>query len=149
MHDNSLLIANRDKVNLLKNLKKFISNQNKTFFEKSSITYRPWGYFTTIDEGYGFKVKKIHVFSKSSLSLQSHEHRAEHWIVIKGKAKIIKGNKTLILKKNESTFIEFNEKHRLINEEDEILEIIEIQSGNYLGEDDIKRYEDNYGRKNK
>jgi mannose-1-phosphate guanylyltransferase/mannose-6-phosphate isomerase len=145
-NDNNLLIANKDKINLLKDFKKYISNKNKSIFNKSSISYRPWGYFRIIDEGYGFKVKKIHVFPKSSLSLQSHEHRTEHWIVINGEAKIIKGNKILILKKNESTFIHFNQIHRLINEKDDILEIIEIQSGDYLGEDDIKRYEDNYGR---
>ncbi|MDB4020966.1 mannose-1-phosphate guanylyltransferase/mannose-6-phosphate isomerase [Litorivicinus sp.] len=107
---------------------------------------RPWGNFETIEEGPGFKVKRIAVDSHSSISLQLHNHRSEHWVVIRGTASIINGLQKLTIKTNESTFIPVGVKHRLSNDTDEPLEIIEIQSGDYLGEDDIIRFEDQYGR---
>ncbi len=108
--------------------------------------YRPWGWFDTIDVGEQFKVKRIQVNPMGTLSLQKHTHRAEHWVVVKGVAEIVCGEKTITLKENESTFIPQGEKHRLSNPSNQILEIIEVQSGIYLGEDDIVRFEDNYGR---
>jgi mannose-1-phosphate guanylyltransferase/mannose-6-phosphate isomerase len=107
---------------------------------------RPWGWYDTIDQGEHFKVKRIQVNPGASLSLQSHQHRAEHWIVVKGTAEITIDEKIFCLKDNESTFIPAKVKHRLKNPSTESLEIIEVQSGSYLGEDDIIRYEDIYGR---
>jgi mannose-1-phosphate guanylyltransferase len=108
--------------------------------------YRPWGYFDSIDSGEGFKVKRIFVNPASKLSLQKHQYRSEHWVVVKGNAKITCGKKKFKLKENQSTFIPKGTVHRLENEENTILEIIEIQTGEYLGEDDIIRIEDDYQR---
>jgi len=109
---------------------------------------RPWGWYDTLEEGPRFKVKRIQVNSGASLSLQKHSARAEHWVVIKGEAEIICEDKTMRLKENESTYIAVGQMHRLSNPGKEVLEIIEIQSGDYLGEDDIERFEDHYGRAN-
>lgn len=108
--------------------------------------HRPWGWYDSIDEGGRFKVKRIQVKPKASLSLQKHHHRAEHWIVVKGTAEITNGDKILTLTENQSTYIALGEVHRLANPGSIPLEIIEVQSGSYLGEDDIVRFEDTYGR---
>jgi mannose-1-phosphate guanylyltransferase len=108
---------------------------------------RPWGSFFVIENGNGFKIKRIEVDPKQSLSLQSHQYRSEHWVVVSGKAKVINGTEELILDRGESTFIPIGAKHRLTNiSQNEMLVIIEVQIGSYLGEDDIKRYEDIYNR---
>ena len=109
--------------------------------------HRPWGWYDCIDEAERFKVKRIMVKPKASLSLQMHHHRAEHWIVVKGTAEITHGDRTVILTENQSTYIPLGEVHRLANPGTIALEIIEVQSGSYLGEDDIVRIEDSYGRK--
>jgi mannose-1-phosphate guanylyltransferase/mannose-6-phosphate isomerase len=108
--------------------------------------HRPWGWYDSIDEGGRFKVKRILVKPKASLSLQKHHHRAEHWIVVKGTAEITNGDKVLTLTENQSTYIPLGAVHRLVNPGSIPLEIIEVQSGSYLGEDDIVRFEDTYGR---
>jgi mannose-1-phosphate guanylyltransferase/mannose-6-phosphate isomerase len=108
--------------------------------------HRPWGWYDSIDEGPRFKVKRIQVKPKASLSLQMHHHRAEHWIVVKGTAEVTCGEKTILLTENQSTYIPLGETHRLTNPGTIPLEIIEVQSGSYLGEDDITRFEDTYGR---
>ena len=109
--------------------------------------HRPWGWYDSIDEGGRFKVKRIQVKPGASLSLQKHHHRAEHWIVVKGTAEITNGERVLLLTENQSTYIPpLGEVHRLANPGSIPLEIIEVQSGGYLGEDDIVRFEDNYGR---
>ena len=108
--------------------------------------HRPWGWYDSIDEGGRFKVKRIQVNPGASLSLQKHHHRAEHWIVVKGTAEITNGEKVLLLTENQSTYIPLGEVHRLANPGTIPLEIIEVQSGSYLGEDDIVRFEDHYGR---
>lgn len=107
---------------------------------------RPWGWYDSVEEGEGFKVKRIMVKPGASLSLQQHAHRAEHWIVVKGQAQITNGEQTITLKENESTYIPKGQKHRLANTTALPLEIIEVQSGSYLGEDDIIRFDDQYGR---
>jgi mannose-1-phosphate guanylyltransferase/mannose-6-phosphate isomerase len=107
---------------------------------------RPWGYFDSIEKGERFQVKKITVKSGGRLSLQRHKKRAEHWVVVKGKALVTRGTETFELGENESTFIPIGVKHRLENPFLEPVEIIEVQSGSYLGEDDIERFEDMYGR---
>jgi mannose-1-phosphate guanylyltransferase/mannose-6-phosphate isomerase len=108
--------------------------------------HRPWGWYDSIDVGGRFKVKRIQVKPKASLSLQKHHRRAEHWIVVSGIAEITNGDKVLTLTENQSTYIPLGEVHRLANPGSIPLEIIEVQSGSYLGEDDIVRFEDNYGR---
>jgi mannose-1-phosphate guanylyltransferase/mannose-6-phosphate isomerase len=110
--------------------------------------HRPWGWYDSIDEGGRFKVKRIQVKPKASLSLQKHHHRAEHWIVVTGTAEITNGDKVLTLTENQSTYVPLGAVHRLVNPGTIPLEIIEVQSGSYLGEDDIVRFEDTYGRTN-
>jgi len=107
---------------------------------------RPWGWYDSVDEGERFKVKRIQVKPGASLSLQMHHHRAEHWIVVKGTAEITNGDQVITLTENQSTYIPQGQTHRLVNRGTEPLEIIEVQSGSYLGEDDIVRFEDKYGR---
>jgi len=107
---------------------------------------RPWGWYDSVDEGERFKVKRIQVKPGASLSLQMHHHRAEHWIVVKGTAEITNGDQVILLTENQSTYIPQGQTHRLANPGTEPLEIIEVQSGSYLGEDDIVRFEDTYGR---
>lgn len=108
--------------------------------------HRPWGWYDIIDEGGRFKVKRIQVKAGASLSLQKHHHRAEHWIVVAGTAEITNGDTVLTLTENQSTYIPLGEVHRLANSGSIPLEIIEVQSGSYLGEDDIVRFEDTCGR---
>jgi len=108
---------------------------------------RPWGWYDSVDNGPRHQVKRISVKPGASLSLQMHHHRAEHWVVVKGTAEVTIGDKVLIVGENQSTFIPLGQKHRLANPGKAALEIIEVQSGDYLGEDDIVRFEDNYGRK--
>lgn len=108
--------------------------------------YRPWGSFECLDDAEGFKVKRLTVKPGASLSLQMHHHRAEHWVVVKGKAKVTCDDRQYFLEPNESTFIPVGSKHRLENPGDVDLELIEVQTGDYLEEDDIVRFEDKYGR---
>lgn len=108
---------------------------------------RPWGWYDSVDEGERFKVKRIQVKPGASLSLQMHHHRAEHWIVVKGVAEVTNGDQVITLHENQSTYIPKGQTHRLANPGTEPLEIIEVQSGDYLGEDDIVRFEDTYGRR--
>lgn len=131
------------------NVKKIVTALNQQRRDEYAVhrkVYRPWGWYDSIDEGPRFKVKRILVKPKASLSLQKHHHRAEHWIVVKGTAEITCGNSCMLLSENQSTYIPLGEVHRLTNPGTIPLEIIEVQSGSYLGEDDIVRFEDNYGR---
>ena len=107
---------------------------------------RPWGTYTVLEEGAGFKMKRIEVRPGARLSLQMHHHRSEHWIVVQGEATVVNGDQTLIVKQNESTYIPAGHQHRLENKTKNDLILIEVQCGGYLGEDDIVRFEDNYGR---
>ena len=107
---------------------------------------RPWGSFTVLDEGEGFKVKRISVNPGHKLSLQYHHHRSEHWTVVQGEASVTLGEDLKQLKINESIYIPLKEKHALANEGEELMQLIEVQVGDYLGEDDIVRLEDRYGR---
>ncbi len=108
--------------------------------------YRPWGSYEGIDNGARFQVKRLSVKPGASLSLQMHHHRAEHWVVVKGTARVTCGEETFNLHENESTYIPIGATHRLENPGNIPLEVIEIQSGSYLGEDDIVRFEDVYDR---
>ena len=107
---------------------------------------RPWGSFTILDEGIGYKVKRISVKPGEKLSLQYHHHRSEHWTVVQGEASVTIGYVTKPVKINESVYIPLKEKHALANEGQELMQLIEVQLGDYLGEDDIVRLEARYGR---
>lgn len=128
---------------IVENLKR---NQREEYATHRKVN-RPWGWYDSIETGNGFKIKRIMVKPGAKISLQSHEHRAEHWVVIKGVAEVVNGNNTIELKKNQSTYIPKKTIHRLSNICQENLEIIEIQTGEKLIEEDIIRYEDDYGRK--
>jgi mannose-1-phosphate guanylyltransferase len=108
--------------------------------------HRPWGTYTVLEEGPGFKIKRIEVKPGASLSLQVHRHRSEHWIVVSGTAKVVNGEREFSVHTNESTFIPAGNRHRLENPTTAELVMIEVQSGDYLGEDDIVRFDDMYGR---
>ncbi|MBS1157505.1 MAG: mannose-phosphate guanylyltransferase, partial [Proteobacteria bacterium] len=108
--------------------------------------FRPWGSYEGVDAGDRFQVKRIVVNPGATLSLQMHHHRAEHWIVVKGTAKVVNGEKEILLTENQSTYIPLGTVHRLENPGKVPLELIEVQSGSYLGEDDIVRFADQYGR---
>lgn len=125
----------------------YLKDNGRKEIDHNIIVYRPWGkYEVLIDNAKNHKVKKITVFPGASLSLQSHEYRSEHWVVVKGTAEAVNGENTLTLHENESTYIPAGARHRLANSGKGDLEIIEVQTGEYLGEDDIARYEDDYGR---
>ncbi len=124
-----------------------LQRQGRSEGELHRKVHRPWGWYLEVDEGERFKVKRIMVNPGASLSLQMHHHRAEHWVVVKGTATITNGDQTLTLTENQSTYIPLGQQHRLRNPGVLPLEIIEVQSGGYLGEDDIVRFEDHYGRK--
>ena len=143
----AVMVAERSNSQLVKKIVRQLSDQAREEHLLHRKVTRPWGWFDTIDVGEKFKVKRIKVNPGASLSLQRHAKRAEHWVVVKGIAEIICGDKIITLKENESTFIPLGEKHRLSNPIKEPLEIIEVQSGSYLGEDDIVRLDDGYGRK--
>lgn len=142
----AILIANKNSSQNIKDLFNDIKKLNPDYCNNSYKTLRPWGSFEIINIGPQYKVKKIIVNPFSALSLQMHLHRAEHWVVVKGKAHVSCEDHKFTLHENESTFIPLGKKHRLENKESEILEIIEIQSGKYLEEDDIVRFNDKYGR---
>jgi len=142
----TVLISKRDKSQNIKNIVNQLKLENRYELESSTKVYRPWGSFNTLEAGKNYKVKRISVNPQSKLSLQKHSRRAEHWVVIKGTAEIICGDVKSVLKENQSTYIPMNTFHRLSNTTDNILEIIEVQSGDYLGEDDIVRVSDDYGR---
>ena len=142
----AVLVADKDRS---QDVKHIITQLQKTQREEHALhrkVHRPWGWYDSIDEGGRFKVKRIQVKPKASLSLQKHHHRAEHWIVLKVTAEITNGDKVLTLIENQSTYIPLGEVHRLANPSTIPLEINEVQSSSYLGEDDIVRFEDTYGR---
>lgn len=142
----SVLVINKNQSQAIKPIVEEMARKKRYEHKSHRKVTRPWGWFDTLDYGDRFKVKRIQVNPGASLSLQSHKNRAEHWVVVKGIANIICGDKTLMLQENESTYIPLGMKHKLSNPGKDILEIIEVQSGVYLGEDDIERFEDNYGR---
>ena len=143
----AVLVASRDRVQDVKGIVQQLKQQQRSEALLHRRVNRPWGAYEGIDVGERFQVKHITVTPGASLSLQKHHHRAEHWIVVKGTAKVTRGTETLLLTENQSTYIPLGELHRLENPGQIPLEMIEVQSGSYLGEDDIVRYEDIYGRK--
>jgi mannose-1-phosphate guanylyltransferase/mannose-6-phosphate isomerase len=142
----AVLVASKSRSQDVKHIVSQLTAQKREEHTLHRKVHRPWGWYDSIDEGGRFKVKRIQVKPKASLSLQKHHHRAEHWIVVTGTAEITNGDKVLTLTENQSTYIPLGAVHRLVNPGTIPLEIIEVQSGSYLGEDDIVRFEDTYGR---
>lgn len=142
----AVLVANRDKVQDVKRIVTMLKAQGRTEATLHRRVYRPWGSYESLVISDGFQVKRIVVNPGQQLSLQMHHHRAEHWIVVKGTAEVTCEDKVFMLAEDESTYIPLGHKHRLANPGQISLELIEVQSGSYLGEDDIVRFEDVYGR---
>jgi len=142
----ALLIAHKDHAQDVKHIVKRLKSDGHAAHLLHQTVHRPWGTYTTLEDGERFKIKRIVVKPKASLSLQMHHHRSEHWIVVSGMAVVVNDDQQLMLNTNESTFIRAGHKHRLQNPGVIDLVLIEVQSGDYLGEDDIVRFEDNYGR---
>jgi mannose-1-phosphate guanylyltransferase/mannose-6-phosphate isomerase len=143
----AVLVADRKNSQDVKSIVSQLEEQKREEKNLHRKVARPWGWYDSVDEGERFKVKRIQVKPGASLSLQMHHHRAEHWIVVKGTAEITNGDHVILLTENQSTYIPQGQTHRLSNPGKTPLEIIEVQSGSYLGEDDIVRFEDTYGRK--
>ena len=144
--DDAVLVAHKDRVQEVKQVVAQLKESQRSQAVLHRKVYRPWGAYDSIDTGERFQVKRITVKPGGVLSLQMHHHRAEHWIVVSGTARVTRGEETLLLSENQSTYIPLGVTHRLENPGMVPLELIEVQSGSYLGEDDIVRFEDMYGR---
>ena len=144
--DDAVLVAHKDRVQEVKQVVAQLKQSQRSQAVLHRKVYRPWGAYDSIDTGERFQVKRITVKPGGVLSLQMHHHRAEHWIVVSGTARVTRGEETLLLSENQSTYIPLGVTHRLENPGMVPLELIEVQSGSYLGEDDIVRFEDMYGR---
>jgi len=142
----AVLVAHKSDLQQIKQVVERLKREKRPEADAHRKIYRPWGYYDSIDTGTRFQVKRIMVNPGAAISLQMHHHRAEHWIVVKGTARVIRGEETILLSENESAYIPIGTRHRLENPGKLPLEIIEVQSGAYLGEDDIVRFEDTYGR---
>lgn len=142
----AVLVARKDRAQEVKEIVARLKSEGRREAWASRKNYRPWGWYNSVDNGDGFQVKRIVVNPGASLSLQKHHHRAEHWIVVRGTARVARGDEEFRLAEGQSTHIPVGTKHRLSNLGIVPLEVIEVQSGSYLGEDDIVRYQDAYGR---
>ncbi|MBS1157327.1 MAG: cpsB [Proteobacteria bacterium] len=142
----AVLVAHRDQVQDVKKIVDELKRQSRKEASQHRLVYRPWGSYDSIDNGQRYQVKRITVAPGAKLSVQMHHHRAEHWVVVSGTAKVLNGEKEALLTENQSTYIPVGVVHALENPGKIPLELIEVQSGAYLGEDDIVRFEDRYGR---
>jgi mannose-1-phosphate guanylyltransferase / mannose-6-phosphate isomerase len=142
----AVLVARKDHAQKVKDIVEALKAKQRDEYLVHKRVYRPWGYYEGLDNGDRFQVKRIMVKPGSKLSLQMHHHRAEHWVVVSGTAKVVRGEDTVLLSENQSTYIPLGVKHRLENVGKVPLHLIEVQSGSYLGEDDIVRFEDDYKR---
>lgn len=142
----AVLIMPHDRVQEVKGIVEKLKKRERSEVDLHPKVYRPWGTYETVDRGDRFQVKRIIVYPGQKLSLQAHRHRAEHWIVVKGTARVTRGEDEFLLNTNESTYIPAGTRHRLENPGSASIELIEVQSGEYLGEDDITRFDDVYGR---
>lgn len=142
----ALLVGHRDQTQSVKDVVEKLRRDGHDSTKLHRTVHRPWGTYTVVEEGPHYKMKRIVVKPRASLSLQMHKHRSEHWVVISGVAEIVNGDATLRLEHDQSTYIPAGHKHRLSNPGSEDLVIIEVQTGSYLGEDDIQRFDDIYGR---
>jgi mannose-1-phosphate guanylyltransferase/mannose-6-phosphate isomerase len=141
-----VLVAAREKVEEVKALVDRLAAEGRPEASQPPVVYRPWGSFEDIKVGPHYQVKHLVIKPGAKISLQYHNQRAEHWVVVRGRARITRGDATFELDPDQSTYIPLGETHRLENPSDEPLEVIEVQTGDYLGEDDIVRLEDTYGR---
>lgn len=142
----AVLVAHKERTQQVKDVVAQLKRATRSESEAHRKVYRPWGYYDSVDDGDRFQVKRIVVDPGATLSLQMHHHRAEHWIVVRGTARVTRGDEVFLLGENQSTYIPLGVRHRLENPGKLPLEIIEVQSGAYLGEDDIVRFSDTYGR---
>jgi mannose-1-phosphate guanylyltransferase/mannose-6-phosphate isomerase len=142
----AVLVGNREKSQDIKKIVEYLKQTGREERVNHRRVFRPWGSYESLDSGPRFQVKRLMVSPGKKLSLQLHHKRAEHWVVVRGVATVTCGDQTFDLKENQSTFIPLGEKHRLENRQAEPLEVIEVQSGDYLGEDDIVRFDDDFGR---
>ncbi|HZE91814.1 MAG TPA: mannose-1-phosphate guanylyltransferase/mannose-6-phosphate isomerase [Rhizobacter sp.] len=142
----AVFVADRSRSQEVKQIVGQLQTSGRTEHTLHRLVHRPWGWYDSIDAGPRFQVKRILVKPGASLSLQKHHHRAEHWIVVSGTAEVTNGDQVILLSENQSTYIPLGQVHRLANPGKVPLEIIEVQSGSYLGEDDIVRFQDTYGR---
>jgi mannose-1-phosphate guanylyltransferase/mannose-6-phosphate isomerase len=142
----ALLVARRQQASQLTKLTEPLKVQDAEVYRFPRTIFRPWGTFTVLEEGQGYKIKRVEVYPQGRLSLQFHHRRSEHWVVVSGQAQVTRGEEVFILQSNESTFIPIEMPHRLENPGSTPAVIIEVQNGDYLGEDDIVRLEDVYGR---
>ena len=142
----AVLVAHKDRVQDIKGIVERLRKDRRPEADVHRRVHRPWGSYDVLDAGDGFQVKRLTISPGASVSFQFHHHRAEHWIVVRGTAKVTKGDEVILLKENESISIPQGMKHRLENPGTTPLEVIEAQMGEYLGEDDIIRLEDNYNR---
>jgi mannose-1-phosphate guanylyltransferase len=142
----AVMVAAKDRVQDVKAVVAELKAQDRTEHIHHREVYRPWGHYDSIDSGERYQVKRITVRPGAKLSVQMHHHRAEHWIVVSGTAKVTNGDNELLLTENQSTYIPVGVIHALENPGKVDLELIEVQSGSYLGEDDIVRFDDRYGR---
>ncbi len=142
----AVLVAHKDNCQAVKDVVALLKQKQRSETDLHRRVYRPWGHYETVDKSDCFQVKRITVKPGASLSLQMHKHRSEHWVVVSGTAEVTRGEEVFIINANQSTYIPLGVKHRLSNTGKDNLEIIEVQSGSYLGEDDIVRFEDVYGR---
>ncbi|MBI4825764.1 MAG: mannose-1-phosphate guanylyltransferase/mannose-6-phosphate isomerase [Nitrospirae bacterium] len=142
----TVFISDLEKSRDVKNIVAELKEKGREEYKSHATVYRPWGTYTILEEMEGTKIKRIVVYPGAKLSLQMHHHRNEHWVVVSGTAKIINGDRTIILKENQSTYVPKESRHRLENPGKEPLHLIEVQMGGYLGEDDIVRFDDDFGR---
>ncbi|WP_394777527.1 cupin domain-containing protein, partial [Undibacterium sp.] len=142
----AVLVTNKSNTQNIKRIVSRLREGNYAQADNHRKVYRPWGHYDSVDSGEHFQVKRIVVKPGGRLSMQMHHHRAEHWIVVSGSALVTRGEDTMTLVANQSTYIPLGVKHRLENHGEVDLELIEVQSGTYLGEDDIVRFDDIYGR---
>ena len=142
----AVLVADRSRAQDVRHIVARLKESGDERHRLHSTVHRPWGTYTVLEEGPRFKIKRIVVKSGASLSLQMHRHRSEHWVVVSGEAIVVNGERELHVRVNESTYIPAGHKHRLANHGPVDLVMIEVQSGDYVGEDDIVRFDDRYGR---
>ena len=142
----AVLVASRDRVQDVRKLVQRLSDEERTEQAHHAKVYRPWGHYEGIDQGDGYQVKRLVVDAGKRISLQRHQHRSEHWVVVRGSARVTLETATFDLAPNESTYIAAGAIHRLENAGFQPLEVIEVQTGTYLGEDDIERFEDDFNR---
>ena len=144
--DDAVLVADAGRMQDVRDVVEHLEQAGISQANQHAKDYRPWGWFESLVNMPGYQVKRLHVYPGAALSLQSHQHRSEHWVVVSGTASVVRNDEVLTLATNESVYIHVGQKHRLANETDAPLTVIEVQTGDYLGEDDIIRYSDTYSR---